>query len=1019
MNGIKRSKLVRYGLAMFLVFAFALLQTIPTIGRGTGSLIFMVVFLSARYGGRGPGLLATGLLGFLATVGGTKDGHKRDAAETLQLVLFLASGPLITSVVEALKSARERSEKSAIEAHEQSERLHTTLQSIGDAVVVADQKGDVVSLNFVAERLTGWTQADAAGRPLREVFRIVNEETRQTVEDPVALVLTHKKTVELANHTILIARSGTEHPIDDSAAPIRDQQGQVVGVVLVFRDVSSRRDWERRLAEAEARFRAFMDNSPVAAFIKDEHGRYVWGNPAWLRLHKSRLGNPIGKSDAELWPEATAQLFRESDLVALASHGPIERAEQAVRPDGTVVHWMIMKFLLGEGAEGRLIGGIAVDVTERTLAEQAIRESESRYRLLFDANPHPMWVVDMETHAFLAVNKAAIGHYGYSMDEFLAMGIDRIHPSNETTKLNDRLRFPVPSPAQSQGLSKHVKKDGTVIDVEDASHPIIFNGRPSRIVLAQDVTERRKAEEALRISRERLDLVINGAELGLWYCDLPDGLLTLNDRARAHFGFGPNEIASLDAYSSRVHDDDRKTTTVAIRRAIEIRGSFDIVHRIGTDAPLPRWIRAIGRTFTDDAGVATRFDGISIDVTEQKQHEAQLREAKEAADVANKAKSKFLAMVGHELRTPLTPIVASVSAYLDNVDRVGEQEARWSHEEFRDLLTMIRRNVELETRLIGDLLDISRVERGQLKLDFDTVDLHEVIHRSIEICRDAINVAELDVRLDLAAESHHVRGDHARLMQIVWNVVHNAAKFSRSNGRLAIRTFELTPNGPGNPGHRVVAEFTDDGVGIDSDLLAKIFDPFEQGVADQRGRLSGLGLGLAICRSIAEAHGGELSATSPGQGHGSTFRLSLQVVPAPEVSSRSASTEPLREPARGRVLLVEDNVDTLRYLEILLRQHGYVVESARFLHKAITMAESSTFDILVSDLELPDGSGLDLMRLLRGKLIGIAVSGFGSTSDIEISLNAGFAAHLTKPVDFHRLDASIRQAVALDRPLTP
>ena len=261
------------------------------------------------------------------------------------------------------------------------------------------------------------------------------------------------------------------------------------------------------------------------------------------------------------------------------------------------------------------------------------------------------------------------------------------------------------------------------------------------------------------------------------------------------------------------------------------------------------------------------------DITERKRADRELREAKDVAEAACRAKDRFLAVLSHELRTPLTPVLFGVSSLLD------------SHkgDELRPTLEMIRRNIELEARLIDDLLDVSRLSRGRMRLECETIDIHDTIRRAIEICQDEMFLAGLEVVTELGAEHHHVNADDARLMQIFWNLIRNAVKFTKANGKLTIRSSNATQ--PGDAGipesELVVVEFEDNGIGIDASVLPRIFEAFEQHHDDLRGRSGGLGLGLAISRSLAEAFGGRLTASSPGRGLGSTFRFELATVPAP------------------------------------------------------------------------------------------------------------------------------------------
>ena len=367
---------------------------------------------------------------------------------------------------------------------------------------------------------------------------------------------------------------------------------------------------------------------------------------------------------------------------------------------------------------------------------------------------------------------------------------------------------------------------------------------------------------------------------------------------------------------------------------------------------------------------------------------------------ADQAKDRFLAVLSHELRTPLTPVLLAISALLD-----GDAPAD------RPTLEMVRRNVELEARLIDDLLDVARIGRDLLHLDAEVLDVHEALRRAVEICREEVTAAGLNVELELLSHASYVRADMARLLQVFWNLIRNATKFTPAGGTLTITTLlEAAPAGAKTDGSLVV-EFRDSGAGIESGQEGRIFEPFEQGVAGLRGRQGGLGLGLAIGRAIAEAHGGRLTVESPGPGLGSTFRLTLPMAPPP---ATSMAIEPPRTPTNPvgpslKVLIVEDNRDTLRYLAMVLRLRGHEVTEAASLAEARAVAVPG-LGLLLSDIELPDGTGLELVRELCGaKVRAIAMSGYGSEEDVKMSLEAGFAEHLTKPVSLQTLEAAIRR----------
>jgi len=402
------------------------------------------------------------------------------------------------------------------------------------------------------------------------------------------------------------------------------------------------------------------------------------------------------------------------------------------------------------------------------------------------------------------------------------------------------------------------------------------------------------------------------------------------------------------------------------------------------------------------------------DITHRKQAEEALRKAKAAAEEASSAKDRFLAVLSHELRNPLNPVLMSVSALLrrDDLD-----------DDTRRMLQSIRRNVEMEVRLIDDLLDVTRIVAGRMPLDLRDVDVHEVLAASLEVCRGDIEARSLAVGVVLEASDHHVRADQARLGQVFWNLIRNAVKFTPPNGRIGIRTFNSSPPGPSPspsvaPGpSRIVIEVSDTGMGIEPDALSRIFNAFEQADAAVARRFGGLGLGLTIARAIVEMHGGTITASSPGPGKGATFTVALPTVPAPSPSPPAVVSPPPPLARPLSVLVVEDHEDTLRLIVRLLQEAGHDVAAAGDVRSALAAARDRSFDLVISDVGLPDGSGLDLMRQLKNRqpsIRGICVTGFGSEQDIRGSIEAGFVEHITKPVDFDSLLAAIARAAQDD-----
>lgn len=404
----------------------------------------------------------------------------------------------------------------------------------------------------------------------------------------------------------------------------------------------------------------------------------------------------------------------------------------------------------------------------------------------------------------------------------------------------------------------------------------------------------------------------------------------------------------------------------------------------------------------DEDGKTLMWIGSNTDIDD-------VRQAKEQVERASRTKDEFLAALSHELRTPLTPVLMTATVLRDD-DRLPL--------DVRDQLAMIKRNVALEARLIDDLLDLTRIAHGKLNLRLQACDAHSLLAHAVEMVRSEARAKGLALEIDLRALRAEVVGDPARLQQVFWNLLKNAVKFTPESGRLIVRSHDLEG--------KVALEIVDTGVGIAPESAERIFLSFQQaGEVQQDRRFGGLGLGLSISKAIVDLHGGEIKAESGGTGQGATFRVELPLTDIPVESAVKIAQPPsagLTTHPKGveiaehplRVLLVEDHEATIQVLRRLLTRAGHHVTSAMTVAGATQAAESGTFDVVISDLGLPDGTGFQLMQDLRDtyRLRGIALSGYGMDEDMRRSREAGFAAHLIKPVDFAQLQQAVTELVA-------
>ncbi len=479
-------------------------------------------------------------------------------------------------------------------------------------------------------------------------------------------------------------------------------------------------------------------------------------------------------------------------------------------------------------------------------------------------------------------------------------------------------------------------------------------------------------------------------------------------------------------WADAVHPEDRARCLAACDAAGRNGARFDLEFRLRRADGEWRWVLCSGAPRLLAGGTLAGYIASCVDITERKLAEkyraemlarekearaaaeaseqrdrqlaAEMAELKDAAESANAAKDRFLSILSHELRTPLTPVLSTVQS-LESEPGIGVES--------KSALEMIRRNVELEAQLIDDLLDLTRIGKGKLAMNVVPTNLLEAVGTVVTTARPEFEAKGLELRVDLDEAAPWVLADAARLQQVAWNLIKNALKFTPAGGSVSVRSFR------GNEGaaERLFLEVRDTGIGIDADLLPRLFNAFEQGERLITRQYGGLGLGLTISKSLMQMQGGDLSVRSDGKGKGAVFTAAFTPADAPKPSSGAPPAVSAEAPKSLRVLLVDDHEDTARAMERLLRHLGHDVTLAQSVGGALKAFAAQKFDVLVSDIGLPDGSGLDLMKQLRQShgVRGIALSGFGMDEDLRKSREAGFADHLTKPISFQRLESAMRK----------
>jgi PAS domain S-box-containing protein len=646
---------------------------------------------------------------------------------------------------------------------------------------------------------------------------------------------------------------------------------------------------------------------------------------------------------------------------------------------------------------------------ERKLSDAALRETQQRYSQLVHGLPTAIYTTDADGYITL-YNEAAEILWGRKpeLGKDLWCGSHRIFsPEGNALPLSESpmaVTLREGRPVREQEIIIE-RPNGTRRNVLPYPDPIFdASGKVVGAVnMLMDITESKKAEDASR----RLAAIVESSEDAIISKDLNGVITSWNVGAQRLFGYEAEEIIGKPVTILMPPDRESEASDILqnIRRG-QGKYNFQTVRqrKDGT-------IVDISLTVSPIRGADGKIIGASKivrDITEQKQAERKLELAHQETVAASKAKDEFLAALSHELRTPLNPVLLLASEAADNPQLPSQ---------VRSHFTTIRNNVELEARLIDDLLDITRISHGKISLNLEPVDVHGILEQAITTVRSDLEEKHIKLDVNFSAKYATVKGDAVRLQQVFWNVLKNAVKFTPAAGRISLSTAIQSPD--------LVITVTDNGIGMTESELDRIFEAFAQGEHGAGGgshRFGGLGLGLAISQNLVKLHAGCIQATSRGQNCGSTFTVMLPLVKP--LGQGDYPTKQNGHPETGKasptlpclkILLVEDHEPTRAALVRLLIRRGHDVRASSCVAEALILGDRFEFQLLISDIGLPDGNGFDLMKSLQQKhqnIQGIALTGYGMEQDVKKTREAGFEIHLTKPIRVESLEAALSAVVS-------
>lgn len=778
-----------------------------------------------------------------------------------------------------------------------------------------------------------------------------------------------------------------------------------------------RKRTEAALRESEELFHSFMSYSPVAAFIKDEAGQYVYVNGLIEQLFNRPASDLVGHTDSDWFPgEAIAQI-RANDALVLTQNEPLQVIETVPLGD-QVRHFMAFKFPLQDAFGRRFLGGMSVDITDRIQAETSLRQREEELRVITNTVPVLISFVDVDQR-YRFNSQRYQDWFGQSPDEIEgkylwevlgAAAYEVVRPYVEQALAGQEVSFEhqlLYQPGTTRYISAH--------------YIPLFNEQrqvTGFVALVNDISDRKRHEEALQATAERLNLALTAAKMGGWRWEAATDVVTFSQQAYEIFGIQPGTSLTWTQLRQRLEAQDQEKARIAVEQAISEHTDYDIEYRVMMADGSSRWIAAKGRAQYDVVGHVLSMMGVVQNITDRKQAEQEREQllhrekiAREQAETANRIKDEFLAVLSHELRTPLNPILGWTKLLRT---RDFDPQAR------DRALEIIERNAKLQTQLIEDLLDISRILRGKLRLNMQPVHLETVIESALETVRLPAEAKGIVLCKRFLEPTACVMGDAGRLQQVIWNLLSNAVKFTPYGGRVEVELEQLKGTQTDPPASSY-AQITvmDNGKGISSQFLPYVFDYFRQEDSTTTRQFGGLGLGLAIVRYLTELHGGSVSVESAGENLGAMFTIQLPLL------TQSQATSPLQEPsdftrpeqsplADLKILAVDDDTDMRDLLATVLTEYGAEVEVLSSAKAVLTALERTQPDILISDIGMPEMDGYALMQHVRakspeqgGSVPAIALTAYAGEINQQQAQKAGFQQHIAKPVEPEELVQAI------------
>ncbi|BAZ26501.1 PAS/PAC sensor hybrid histidine kinase [Kalymmatonema gypsitolerans NIES-4073] len=1006
---VTRSRLQQYsvaglcvGVALVLMLAldpwFAMTKT-PFL------LFFGAVMVSAWYKGLRAGLVSTFLSVLISDYFFIQPIYSLalDLPNTIRLVLFALQGILFSVLCEALRTAKRRAEVSLEKLQAAEVRYRYIVETAGEGIWLFDAQLRTEYVNPQLAQMLGYSVEEMLQRP---IFDFMDQVAQSEAQRYIARL---KQGMRQRFDFQFRCRDGSNLWTLVSTTPILAESGEFQGGLAMASNLSERKQIEESLQLREEQLRLFVEHAPAAIAMLDNQMRYILVSQRWLTDFQLQNQNIIDRSHYEVFPEIPDS-WREIHASCLA--GEVRKCEKELFPraNGSIdwVKWEIHPWR----NRADEIGGIIIFtevITERVQAEKALQSANNRIRKILESIAEAFVAFDREWR-YTYVNQEAARLLQKPPEELLGKQVWNVYP-----ELIGNTFYQEAHRAIAQQVPIELEEFSEVLHcwLEIRAYP----SAEGLAVYFRDVTERKRGQSALEQSEAKFRRLFESNLVGVAFWNAEGFITDANDAYLRLVGYSRQEFDVLGKIKwhpltpPEYNDVDNRALEEAFTTGVSSIYEKEYVRRDGTRVQV-----VLGIALMDDSHV----NGVAfvLDISERKKAELERdrllvaeQKARATAEAANRIKDEFLAVLSHELRSPLNAMLGWLTLLRTRkFDEAATARA----------LETVERNARAQAQLVEDLLDVSRIIQGKLRLNVRAVDLLSVIEAAIDTVHPAALAKNIQLQPVLDPAAGPVFGDSDRLQQIVWNLLSNAVKFTPKGGRVQIRLERVHSH--------VEIIVADTGKGISPEFLPYVFERFRQADSSITRSFGGLGLGLSIVRNLVDLHGGSVHVESPGEGQGTTFTVKLPISP---VSIKIEEPERVHPTVGGslafdctprldglRILVVDDEVDARELLIQILVECGAEVVAVATADEVIVALEEQTsdsrFDILISDIGMPEQDGYVLVRRVRtldsnqgGRIPAVALTAYARAEDRKAALLAGFQSHVAKPVEPGELIAVI------------